>query len=184
VSNQSSVAGQRAYANFSGLQPAGRLVDDNNNKRITHFTFWAKWENSGTTPAKNAVGRINYRRTTDAMRRDLAFDFSDQGTIPDAPYIIGPKGTINSPPIAVPIQDVQDQINGRLHLYVYGWTAYDDIFKGNRHLTEFCVELVNFHSTNAIDITDMASLTDALPITCPQHNCYEEDCQDYKQRTR
>jgi hypothetical protein len=43
----------------------------------------------------------------------------------------------------IPVEILDKTRSGRAHVYLWGWTDYDDIFQGTkRHRTEFCVEII------------------------------------------
>jgi hypothetical protein len=63
--------------------------------------------------------------------------------------------------------------------------TYHDIFKGTAtRLNEFCDEITNFKSSTG-DITDpAANFTWDLSLCTVPHNCSDEECSDYKQKTK
>ena len=69
-------------------------------------------------------------------------------------------------------------------MFVWGWITYDDIFKNTpRHLSEFCDEITNIKGTPE-DITDpAANITWELSL-CREHNCSDERCADYREKTK
>jgi hypothetical protein len=62
---------------------------------ITHWRFFARWENGGNTPTKNMRNRINYALHENPI--DLGFDFPDFGDQPDGRAVIGPRTFLHSP---------------------------------------------------------------------------------------
>ena len=70
------------------------------------------------------------------------------------------------------------------HLFIWGWVTYKDIFVGTpTHLSEFCVELASMKATKP-DVSDPTADLTWLTATCKTHNCYDQDCSDYKERIK
>ncbi|HEX3570779.1 MAG TPA: hypothetical protein VHU44_08140, partial [Acidobacteriaceae bacterium] len=154
-------------------------------------------ENSGTTPAINAVAYYQAR----------AF-FSDPNAVPnlrDNPEIneetfVGPKSKSEFP---VTINPHGSQALGRMFpsdenvmfggelqkmtmngrklerigarpFYAWGWIVYNDTFKDTEvHVTEFCQRL------SGARMTDAAGGYALSWNACGKHNCVDRGCSDY-----
>lgn len=133
-----TILSQRAFVFFKRINvvqiPGGR--GDVNNLRIT-----ADLENSGETGTKYLMNNINWKDfPPGGSPEDL--NFSDISHKKLTYAFIGPKATINSPHIDIPITMLEKVGLGQIRLYVWGWVEYNDIFfKKIRHRTEFCHEI-------------------------------------------
>jgi hypothetical protein len=70
------------------------------------------------------------------------YDFPDFGATENVPTIIGPKATVETDVMNIPIATIRAVAAGTEHVYVWGWADYDDVFNDTpRHRTEFCYKL-------------------------------------------
>ena len=176
--NENSVVTQRAYVNFNTIIP--QTVKSDDGKTLKGINFFVSWTNSGTTPTKTASSQVYMR----ALRSELpkGFDLADLLPIKRNATVVGPKASVFEA-LRAPINDIRDVNEGKSHLYFWGWFAYRDIFPSTpQRLTEFCVELTNLKSTKP-DITDLSTEFNFNLVPCGRHDCYDEDCADYKAHT-
>jgi hypothetical protein len=186
ISRESVESVQRALVYFSG-QPAyiKRVVGN----KVGTLTIVIPWENSGVTPAMNGKSMVNWRIFHGPNGIPDNFTYPDEGQVKPRQFDIPPKSSGNGT-MDVPIWAISSAKNGVGRLYVHGWIVYDDIFKGRprkrntpRHLSEFCSEITNIKSIPD-DITDPnVNITWELSL-CPEHNCSDERCADYKEKTQ
>ena len=177
--NENSVTTQRAFVNFNGI--TGMKVMRADSKGLAGINFFVNWTNSGTTPTKTATGQVNIQSWRSELPK--GFNYADLATVEKRAFVIGPKATV-SQLVGVTIDDIKDVREGKSHLYLWGWLAYHDIFPGTpNRLTEFCVEITNLVSTKP-DVTDPSAEFTYILVPCGKHNCYDEDCPDYKSRTK
>jgi flagellar hook-basal body complex protein FliE len=170
---------QRAFMNYEGLSIGRRLVDRGTN-RVTAWQFLIKWENTGSTPARAMVGRSSFQPTVSPLPR--GFNFPDLGIVDEGPGVLAPKGTATTT-LTVPTGTLNAVKEGKLHLYMWGWTSYRDAFRGTPpRLTEYCIEVTQFIASG--DLSDPSIQYNLIPATCAEHNCYDEDCPDYESRIR
>jgi hypothetical protein len=149
LTRQSFTAVQRAFVFFSGFD---HIVAGDT------FLVSLKWENSGTTPTRAMVSHANWQFFPQRMPDD--FTFPDDSSA-NNPTLIGPKSTIYFGPLAIPAKYF---VQGHTHLFVWGWTEYNDVFEGTeRHRTEFCGEIVLLRVNANLEL-------------CPRHNCSDRDC--------
>ncbi|MFI5090636.1 MAG: hypothetical protein ACHP7P_11310 [Terriglobales bacterium] len=177
--NRASVATQRAFLNYGQLPPMKVP-----NGTILKGTSWSFiWANSGTTPTKKAVMQSNVYIGQESLQPGLDFDRLPQSE--RISFALGPKGAIQMKPVSVSVQDLEDLEAGRKHIFFWGWTSYRDIFSDTPdRLSEFCVELTNVVWPKASDHTDLTGDVNFLNPPCKTHNCYDEECEDYKARTK
>jgi hypothetical protein len=99
-------------------------------------------------------------------------------------FVVSPKGIAHTT-TEIPIGFIKVVQNGDMHFYVWGWMTYHDIFRGTpTRLNEFCDEIKNIKSSTE-DITDpAATFTWDLSLCTVPHNCSDEECSDYKQKTK
>jgi hypothetical protein len=120
-SDQTTRGIQRAFVTVQSVNLGVREVDPAG-KTVTALQVFARWENSGTTPAKRVRTHISCKWHTDPLPQH--FDFPDEGDV------LGPK-TVVSIPCLIPIEAVAAAQRKQKHLYMWGWTTYQDIFDGS-----------------------------------------------------
>jgi hypothetical protein len=140
------------------------------------------WNNSGTTPAKNLILQLN---------ATLGYQT----------------------PRIIPSSFLSENWHGKSRLFLWGTMLYSDIFADDPdRLSEFCVEIsqvtVSRIAAQSIppqppkavisnpnvgsqvtpkpaDIGDLDAAIVGLTFqACNQHNCYDEECKDYKDRVK
>lgn len=140
--DESLVFAQRAYVFLREFQVA--LTKNPLNDEIQTCTIQPVWENSGSTPARNGRGHVNWKYFERTVPPDFDFaDFDEVGNrilSYDAykPLIVGPRATALSPIISIEpaiLRQVRD-LQGKL--LIWGWSEYDEAFgDARRHRTEF-----------------------------------------------
>ena len=126
--------GNRAFVFVRNIE--ARFLGQKSTHTITHWRFFARWENGGNTPTKNMRSRINYTLREDVI--DLAFPFPDFGDQPDGRTMIGPRSFMHSTYFDIPVDHLQKVKSGEAHAYIWGWVDYDDAFPDTpRHRSEF-----------------------------------------------
>jgi hypothetical protein len=175
---ESSRAAQRAFLSFVGT--SGAKILDPTAKKVVGVQMSARWENSGTTPAKDVVSLVNWQPWPYEL--PARFDFADLMHADRVRFVIGAKGE-GTIPFNIPIDTIEQTRKGQTHMYVWGWATYHDIFPGTvTRLTEFCGEITNV-TTSVVDITDSSTNIGWQVSVCKAHNCFDEECPDYKSRT-
>lgn len=170
---------QTAYINFKTI--SGKKIADPQGKKLIGIEFHVEWENSGTTPTKKA--RSSSNRQVWPTELPKGFGFEDLEKVEKRSTIIGPKQTVSSS-LIVPIDDLIKVRQRKSHLFFWGSVIYNDAFIGTPiRVTEFCQEIINVRSTKP-DLTDLSTdiTWDILP--CSEHNCYDEDCPDYRSQIK
>jgi hypothetical protein len=176
---EASRASQRAFVSFVGT--SGTKILDPTGKKVVGLQMYARWENSGTTPAKDAVSFVNWQPWPYEL--PAGFDFGDLVHVDRIHFVIGARGE-GTIPFNIPIEEVEQVRNGKAHLYVWGWVTYHDVFPGtSTRLTEFCGEFTNI-TTSLSDITDSTTNIGWQMSVCKVHNCFDEECQDFKVRSK
>lgn len=110
-----------------------------------HELFWKMhivWQNSGTTPAKDAIAHTNWADFAGEMPDN--FDFPDTDTDKmGGPMLLGPNQHLVGGYARIPRSIIAQVYAGKRSVYVYGWVEYDDIFPNTgRRRTECCYKLV------------------------------------------
>ena len=132
--NQNSlVATGRAYVMFRGLNLAGALTSDDPTQ--SRFRINPVWENVGNTPTRDMQLYTNPAKPV-RMILDM--------TMPKTPDIsqglLGPHATGMGGSSYVSGADLLAIRDGKLRLYVWGWTRYHDVFAGTpQRETRFCL---------------------------------------------
>ena len=138
--------------------------------------------NGGNTQTRKSIGMVNYD-VTSSIGMTKFFDFSDRVNNEPRQFTVAPKGYAIATE-RIPIWEFQGTKAQTLRLYTWGWLTYHDVFDGTpTRLSEFCQELVGVDSTNP-DMTDPASQIKWTLALCPTHNCNDEECTDYKEKTK
>jgi hypothetical protein len=185
IIRQQLIASVRPYVSFPAL---GSNVPGIYQGKVTSQRVQVRWENGGGSPTVD--GRASYGHTlTFGMAEVTDFtkpDFSD------VPFVAGPKSTGNLL-VDVPLNALDGVEKKKNRAFLWGWLVYRDTFKDTpKHLTEFCIEIRDVIATAEIssDLTKPPDLSDPKtrftldPATCPQHNCYDENCSDYTEKTK
>ena len=176
--NETSVITQRAFLNFSG--PIFQKKIDG--KKLEGITVFYIMDNSGTTPAGAGIQQWNMSLGSTIPEKGLDFDALPQSG--RLAFVLGPKANFQTIPINVSTEDLEMVAQGKARLFFWGWASYRDIFAATPpRLSEFCTQILTVtwskpdHSDPSADI-----ITSSPP--CPTHNCYDEDCEDYRRRPR
>jgi hypothetical protein len=170
---------QRAFVSFSGVVTSTKTIVGN---RTTELVLSLPWINEGSTPTRNAISRVNWVALPIELPSN--FGFADIETVQDRQFVIAPRNVAYGTE-SVPISFIDEARQGQAHLYVWGWMVYHDVFKGTpARLNEFCEELTDIKSS-VNDISDpSANITWELSLCTVPHNCSDEECLDYKQKTK
>ncbi len=168
AANRSAAAAEDALIKlqraFVLLRDLSTEVDKNSGGVIQAVKFTARWENSGSSPTKWFLMRINLAYF-DPNKEPI---FVDQGEWPSNHSVIGPRALANALSISTPNIDLRSVVDGTRNLFVWGWAEYDDIFVGTpRHRTEFCFQVL---------IQDDGTKTSITTRQHSQHNGADEEC--------
>jgi hypothetical protein len=176
---------QRALVSFNGQPGKIKRIAG---KTVTSLTMVVPWENSGVTPAINGKSMVNWKILPAPNDLPRDFTYPDIKDIEPRQFEIPPKGYGNGT-MDIPVEWIEVTKNKTSRMFIYGWITYDDIFKQakgiqgtHRHLSEFCDEVTNITS-NTNDVADPAAdITWELSL-CREHNCSDESCKDYAEKT-
>jgi hypothetical protein len=175
--DETTRATQRAFLSFTGIQNEIKAIDLT--QKVSHFQIIESFENSGTTPTKKIIARVNFK--VDAQPLPKGFDFPYEPSRGAYPFVIGPKRIAQISPIWISVDTLRDIQLSRVHLYIWGEARYHDIFDGTpEHITQFCVEVANV-TANSSDLSDPATIVKSGIQSCAEHNCYDEECKAPKE---
>ena len=178
VTREALVSVQRAFVSFSGTLSATKIVKHD---KTTDLMLNLPWTNLGTTPTRKSKSRVNWQTFPQGMPDN--FSFLDIGDVAPRQFTIPSKGFGNAT-MEVPIQVLEYVKDGNLRLFVWGWITYHDIFERTPvRLSEFCDEVTNIKSSTD-SFTDPASNITWELVLCSEHNCTDEECRDYKEKTK
>ncbi|MBC7945486.1 MAG: hypothetical protein H7X91_09565 [Burkholderiales bacterium] len=107
-----------------------------NGDQLGGISFYAKWINSGRSPALQAGMWC-------AMRiepRHADYPFFERINVPDN-AIVGQGATVNSASRTISGQEFIDFMDGRLFVYFYSFVNYKDVFTDSVRKTEFCIRI-------------------------------------------
>jgi hypothetical protein len=176
---------QRAFVTFRNINVAGGIQCTADTKVPEGFRFYATWENTGSTPAKSVIMQF----TGGPYPWPIDNYVLREGETRDKfhPSVIGPKGTLNSGLYSVRTEDLIGRPLKKTGTVMWGWVVYRDVFKGTKpHVTEFCqtIAALNAEPPQNVPVPKSFSIPVGSKInfellSCPQHNCADEDCKDY-----
>ena len=136
-------------------------------KNIVGYNFNMKWRNCGLTPARRCRSRVSLGVFDELLPRDFSYADKAAPEITDTNYI-GPNQIILSRVGGFKLGDADVVQRGEKHLYIWGWTEYDDVFGGVRRRTEFCYRI-------RIDWDEDGKIV-FIPIVSGPFNGADEDC--------
>jgi hypothetical protein len=170
IAREALTSVQRAFVSLKTIESVGV---PNAQGQIIEWRFFPRWENSGNTQTRTMRLQANAAWPIEPLPDD--FDFHDAGKVHNPPYFLAARSKTLSGPLVISPEVIAQVRNGERRLYFWGWVAYRDVFEESEpHLTEFCNELT---------ITDGDVSTGQgiqfLHVSCPSHNCTDEDCADY-----
>jgi hypothetical protein len=174
---------QRAFVSYRGVasNPAGQ---DPITKKIVFYGFSVSWENTGTTPTRNATMHVSPYFAREPIPTGWGYPDLYPNSIEHIPahVVIGPRGLIATTPTDVPTYQMQLLSNKTSHFYFYGWVLYNDVFEGSpKHITEFCTEIVTLINQ---DFSEASASHGVIQSDCAEHNCYDRECSDYAERIK
>ena len=88
------------------------------------------WQNSGTTPTRDAKSHISWVRSLSPLPDN--FRFADLGTPKpheNTPFVLGPKATASGSTITLTPNDISLMLMKKEHFYIWGWVRYRDVFE-------------------------------------------------------
>ena len=190
AANDTARLAQRAFVNLAPADPpiTGREVDPATGKTIgIHFSV--SYSNSGSTPARDVHNLVAVTVRTDELPADFEFSGTDP-SVTAITYALGPNA-VGHIATAIQMRSLLGLGKDR-RIYIWGWATYRDVFANSPvRLTEFCIEMVRaagfFEGSPdkaVTDLTDPRTNIRVLIKQCGRHSCYDEDCQDYKARTK
>jgi len=164
---------QRAFVAFITVEPVA--FADLKTLDVTQYAFAPQWKNTGNTPTRDLTTHVSCRIFENELSND--WDFPDiwskasQGFRVRGRFGISPQNTIIGEAIGLSVQDINDVIARKTWLYMWGWTAYSDIFPDTkRHITRFAVQIQIIGNSR-----DPKGLTFKYPFA-KKYNCSDEEC--------
>ncbi len=172
--DETARANERAFLSLSGPLLGPRFNSPSGEWIGQEISL--NWNNSGSTPAKDAVIQSNVEAWPTDLPTGFAFPETKDSRVNT---VVGPKamyGTLAH----VSKTDLVAAWQNKSRLFFWGSVVYKDIFPGDPdRLTEFCIEMTHI-TVNGKDITDPnAALIGFQWQACRAHNCYDEDCKDF-----
>jgi len=177
--NNTSTATQAA--SVSSVGPFITKVPSDDGKKLKGYNVVFTWANSGTTPTRAVVMQSNITIGSQVPSKELDFNKLQQSKSLTA--VLGPKAGLQTPANYVALEDIEHVVQGKTHMFFWGWAVYKDIFSETPRLSEYCYDIQGAVWTkpdHADPATDMT--LDNPP--CGVHFCFNEECEDYKARTK
>lgn len=178
INRQSLESVQRAFIYFTHFE-AARLVNPPNSGPLHWWSFSPFIENSGTTPAIQAINHTFVQELSgepdDATFRGDKVNFPVASLPPKSPQGLQ---SLKQPEEYIFGKDLGDlgKIKAAIkpkQIFLWGWVGYRDVFpKTGPHLTEFCFKLIGF-GVNAKNEPHWEW------ASCQEHNCTDQYCKDY-----
>lgn len=179
--NEVNIATQRAIVNSMG--PSWQRIPSPDGKSIIGWRFDYGWQNSGRTPAKNAVAQTNLY--TGDKHPNKGLDFSTLPQNNSLAFVLGPNASFGMPSNDVPLSTLKEISDGKKHMFFWGWIVYEDGIPGTpKRLTEYCMDVNSLSFSKPEDPSNPASDLVANWPPCETHYCYDEQCSDYDARTK
>jgi hypothetical protein len=166
---------QGAVISFSPGVKATEVFSPTDSGKVVDWQLSVPFSNDGNTATKN--GQVNWSGRT--MKKTIPDNYAFPDVDPEAgPFALGPKQSVQTRPLLVPVGAIQNVLERREHLYLYGWATYRDRFTWtpNRR-TEFCYEMVRVSS---LPLMEKIPVTDIEFVLCKHHNCYDDECEASK----
>ncbi|MGB8579807.1 MAG: hypothetical protein WCD47_03235 [Candidatus Sulfotelmatobacter sp.] len=177
--NDVSVATQAA--SVSSIGPGLQKIANPDGKTLRGYTVVFTWVNSGNTPTRTAELQSNVYVGTESPTKGLDFNQLPQARITTA--VIAPHAAIQTSPDPISLADLEDVQNGKKHMFFWGWAVYHDQFSPAARLSEYCFDVEGATWTKP-DHTDFTGDMQIINSPCGTHFCFNEECEDYKTRTK
>jgi hypothetical protein len=166
ISKQALTAGQRAFLYSAGWR--WQLQSDGKTK---FYRFIVSWENTGNTPTRNARISLDCPGSPTHVADPQTLARPEMGMV--ATRTFGPKQAFDTGGICDwEISYVTKLAKGDFRIYLLARATYDDLF-GDKHVTEFCRELIGLEGPLGVDIGHGATFFDS---PCETHNCADQEC--------
>jgi hypothetical protein len=166
---------------LASLERAYVFADSHNMRQaagddpLRPFHFTTVWKNTGRTRTVRARNHISWNALKTPLPPD--FQFPDLGAHPTAPLLIAPGAAIIGQRVDIPHQVIAEAMEGKNHLYAWGWCEYNDVFPGTqRHRTEFCVKLERVEIADAPGAPPGQRRISVQFVPHHQYNGADEDC--------
>ena len=173
INREALVSVQRAFINPQAFLSIP--ITSPSRKIITDWQFYFPWENSGATPTQHAITHSSFLLFDSAISD--GFPFPDLGSARNTPLVLGPKATLTSAPLQIPVTILKSISPTGPHLYFWGWLAYNDTFtQTKRHVTEVCRELTQIIG----DFSNPNQQVQWIFTLCEHYNCVDDECKDYE----
>lgn len=130
---------ERAFISF---RVKGRPRVDFNN-RLEGWQIVSEMRNSGKTQVVGLYANVSWDAPLNELPDDFTFPDITPGPATPKGGIIGPDDSAFQRPVYMPNAFLEAARQGHIHLYIWGWAEYDDIFEGTPpHRTEFAFEIL------------------------------------------
>jgi hypothetical protein len=133
------------------------------------------WRNSGTTPTRSMRNYTNWKSFNGEPPASFGFPDQDKdgNSVTDSgpftqPAFIGPGETMAAQSMVIPLDLLNAAAAGRMRIFVWGWSKYQDVF-GTKHILRFCNEV------RVKALSSEGKLAISFPIY-QRNNCTDEDC--------
>ena len=122
IAKASLEVAQRAFVSIAGFKQI-RLTDEG--RKALGWDVLVTWQNTGQTPAKNAVNWINTIVFGPTLPKDFDCPRPDHDPVP---IYIGPHDTIDSGTQRILMETAEKIYLGLAHVVIYGRFEYNDLF--------------------------------------------------------
>jgi len=176
--NETSIDSQRAFINFTGPL----YVQDIQNNVVKGTNVYWGMSNSGTTPANAVVFEWNLSLGQSVPDKPIDFDSLSQNEREH--LVLGPKANYQMKPVYISLDDWEKVVDGKEHLFFWGWAVYRDVFTDTPpRVSEFCTDITSAAWVSPkIPHSSLKNGIKTVNPSCPTHNCYDENCEDYRRR--
>jgi hypothetical protein len=173
VARDALTRGQRAFVSFAQRWDMGSVAAPSDEQHVAIWEFRPVLINSGETPTRSLIHRVNWAASQTPLGAD--FDFRDSvGGPPSVLFGLAPKDTRTGGNCQIPVAVLNQIRIHTTHLYFWGWARYQDVFAGTpEHITMFCMEVADVRSDPTVVNTPLALIGGQCST---RHNCSDEEC--------
>jgi hypothetical protein len=103
------------------------------------FKLFQRGETPGLTPARRLVASVEHRMFTPVEEPTISFDPAPPEVVR---FDVGPQTTFQGNALIVPLSDIQQILEQKARMFIWGACEYDDVFENTpHHLTKYCFEV-------------------------------------------
>jgi hypothetical protein len=146
IAKESQLLDLRPYINLSDVSQTYSLDEEG---KISSRSMRLVWENVGNTPALNVHASINHEFFDDPIPDN--FLFTDNMPYGTHAGTVGKDKQIASNGVPISLYEIQNVINGRKKMHLWGWVEYEGFEGLRRYRTEYHCSITFYMAKDAAD---------------------------------